>query len=357
MKGTVFLRQATVVGEVRFVGSRIGVDLDYALLADGLNLGGSVFMRTMGSKPFTARGEVRLIGADIGGELACSGGQLTPYQPPSGPLVPALTTDGITVHGGSSLDRNFLATGQVRLNGARVSGQVRCDGAFTPKQRVGHPSVEAISADGVAVEGGLLLRAPFRATGTVRLISAKVVGPFECNGMLEPEQRPGYHTVPALAADGIQVAGNVQLREGFCATGEVRLPGATVEGQLDFHGGRFLPQQRRGEAMVRALNLASTTVKGDLFLGTGFVATGEVRLLDAQVSGNVHCSGGLFTPPVGADAISAGRLTVGGDLTLGGATPPHSQAMGQVSLIGARVGRDLNCRGILLEPMPRSLSI
>ena len=39
------------------------------------------------------------------------------------------------------------------------------------------------------------------------------------------------------------------------------------------------------------------TVKGGLFLRTGFIAQGEVRLLGARIGGNLDCSGGSFNNP------------------------------------------------------------
>lgn len=45
--------------------------------------------------------------------------------------------------------------------------------------------------------------------------------------------------LPGLFAEGAQVAGDVFLRDGFAAEGEVRLSGATVGGQLACTGGAF----------------------------------------------------------------------------------------------------------------------
>jgi len=75
--------------------------------------------------------------------------------------------------------------------------------------------------------------------------------------------------LPGLAADRMVVKGGVFLRNGFHATGEVRLPGA-------------------------ALFADGVTVKGDVFLNDGFHATGEVRLPGADIGGDLDCSKGKF---------------------------------------------------------------
>ena len=69
----------------------------------------------------------------------------------------------------------------------------------------------------------------------------------------------GSH-VPGLNAAGLETRGDVYLRRGFEARGEVRLVGATIGGNLDCEDGSFC---NRGD---RALNADSATVSGTLFL-------------------------------------------------------------------------------------------
>ncbi len=63
------------------------------------------------------------------------------------------------------------------------------------------------------------------------------------------------------------------------------------------------------------INLHGAKITGDVFLGDGFTAQGEVRLLGASVGGQLTCRGGTFTNEDG-DALSADGAEIGGDVLL-----------------------------------------
>lgn len=95
----------------------------------------------------------------------------------SGSTIPALIADGIKVSGDIVLDDDFTATGEVRLLGAKIGGLLSCiGGRFSNKQN------DALSADGIEVTGGIFLRGNFDATGAVRLRGAQIGGDLECGG-------------------------------------------------------------------------------------------------------------------------------------------------------------------------------
>ena len=78
------------------------------------------------------------------------------------------------------------------------------------------------------------------------------------------------------------------------ANGELRLTNARIAGQLNCVGGRFdIPDGI-------AFGADSMHIEGSVFLSTlpdsiyGFHATGEVRLLNAQIAGQLNCSVGRF---------------------------------------------------------------
>ncbi|HKZ95721.1 MAG TPA: hypothetical protein VJ045_01930 [Hyphomicrobiaceae bacterium] len=93
---------------------------------------------------------------------------------------------------------------------------------------------------------------------------------------------------PGLQADSTEFAGNVFLREGFRAEGEVRLLGAEIAGQFNCGRGTFL--NSTGPALV----CDSAKVFGAVFLNEGFWAEGGVRLAGAEISGDLACGGGTF---------------------------------------------------------------
>ena len=303
----VFLRNKFLAtGEIRLLGATIGGILDCgggrfenpegkALSADGIKVGGSAFMRN----GFQARGEIRLLGATIGGDLTCTGGS---FENPKGK---ALGADGIKVGGFVSMGNGFVAQGEVRLHSATIGGNLDCLGG-----KFGNPKGPALNADGITVGGSVLLHVNFRAQGEVSLFGATISSHLVCtDGIFENPKRR------AITADGIKVGGavfmnrdinkNPALNNSFHAQGEVRLLGAAIGGGLDFTGGRFENQEGH------ALNADRVKVGGDVCLDDNFRARGEVRLLGATIGGNLDCSEGNFCNPNSYAIIGEGMRVSG----------------------------------------------
>src|SRR5665811_2141415 len=89
-------------------GATLTNEAGSALTADELAVDGDLFLRAA-----TVTGEVRLLGAHIGGQLACSGATLT------NEAGPALYADGLTVDGDLFLPAATV-TSEVRLLGAHI---------------------------------------------------------------------------------------------------------------------------------------------------------------------------------------------------------------------------------------------
>jgi len=189
--------------------------------------------------------------------------------------------------------------------------------------------VESIFADGLNVGSGFFLRNGFKAEGEVRLPGATVGGDLDCGGGQFIKKEGA-----ALGADGAQIKGDFFLSDGFKAEGEVRLPGATVGGDLDCGGGQFI--NKKGHA----LDADGAQIKRAVFLRNGFKAEGEVRLTRATVGGDLSCSGGQFINKKG-HALTADRAQIKGSVFLSNGF----KAEGEVRLLGATVGGDLDCGG------------
>ena len=96
-------------------------------------------------------------------------------------------------------------------------------------------------------------------TGTLDLSQAEIAGALtlaKCRFAEAPElvntQIRGWFSlagsaVPGLRADGLTCRANVFLKDGFTSTGEVRLPGAAIGGDLTCSVGRF--KNPRGVAL------------------------------------------------------------------------------------------------------------
>jgi hypothetical protein len=132
--------------------------------------------------------------------------------------------------------------------------------------------------------------------------------------------------IPGLRADSISVSGSVFLSDGFCATGEVRLLGAQIGGDLACSSGRF------ANAGGNAIQADRIRVTGCVFFDDGFSATGEVHLLGAQIGGDLVCRTGSFAN-TGKHALSAETIAVVGSLLL-----DYASIDGAILLSGAQVG-------------------
>lgn len=170
--------------------------------------------------------------------------------------------------------------------------------------------LHSLFADTVTVKGNVLLRSGFHTEGEVRLLGARIGGNLDCsNAALVNPPRPNVSgTGIALNADGIDVTGNIFLNRNFRAEGQVRLVAARIGMTLDCSNGAV---ENHAQADVPgsgiALNADRVVVKGTVFLNNGFRATGEVRLLGGQVEGQLACTGGSIDGALTAEAATVKR--------------------------------------------------
>ena len=183
------------------------------------------------------------------------------------------------------------------------------------------------------VRGSLTMRDGFVASGQVRLSGASVHGSLEMSDG-QFLNRGG----DAIVANGLSVAGSLLMDKKFLAEGSVRLVGATVGKMWVCSGARFI--NPRGEALCAD----GMRVGRSILFDRKFRAWGEVRMLGAQVRGDLSCRGARFLNPRG-DALSADGVRVHGSINLN----RGFRAFGRVRLVGADVKRDLTCRDAMLR--------
>ena len=161
----------------------------------------------------------------------------------SGSLTHGITCDGFVVQNDVLLTAVSFRLGQASLLGAQIGGQLICDHAtFTAiPVKDDNDSNVALYADGIVVKSDVSFSDNFSAKGRVRLLGAQIGGQFTCNGA-------AFAAIPvkddddssiALDADGIVVKSDVSFNQGFSSKGSVRLLGAQIDGQLDCSGGTF----------------------------------------------------------------------------------------------------------------------
>ena len=139
----------------------------------------------------------------------------------------------------------------------------------------------------------------------------------------------GTH-LPKLDAQRLQCNGPLHLRAGFQATGLVDLTGATIDGQLDCAGGKFL-------AKGLALNCDTISVGAAVFLRTGFEAQGEVKLVGAKIGGQLDCDRGKFLAAI--MALNCNGISVGASVFLRNELEAH----GKVNLVRAKIDGQMAC--------------
>lgn len=165
----------------------------------------------------------------------------------------------------------------------------------------------ALSAENIRVNGNVSLSDGFQAEGEVWLLGAQIGGNIDCRAGIfkNPSQKDVQRSGTALTAENVSVNGNVSLRDGFQAEGEVWLLGAQIRGNLDCSGGIFKnPSQKDLQESAAALNAQNARITGDVFLREGFQAEGEVNLLGIGIDGDLDCDGGKF------HEVSAGRARI-----------------------------------------------
>jgi len=218
--GLLMLTGAELFGLYLFsCNSEAGID------ADRLTATGHVFFRNI-----EARNEIRLVEAQIGGDLDCAGATLNSARV-------ALSANSARITGSIFLNRGFSSTGAISLLGTQVGGSLEMAGARI--EAIG----ESLWADGAKVSGSVILNRGVSATGTVRLLETVVGGNLECEGA----------TLRSLNTEGAKIAGNVLLRSGFSSSSAISMIGSEVGGRLDC-----------GSAQIASLSCDSARIQGAL---------------------------------------------------------------------------------------------
>ena len=158
----------------------------------------------------------------------------------------------------------------VRISGGWIDGDMDCQGAVLPHD---------LSLWDCRLDGDLILRGA--TTRTLSLAGTRHKG---------------------IQADRLEATGGVFLRNGFHATGEVRLLGARIGGDLDCIGGRF--ENPKGVA----LSCDGATIAGAFFLRKGAHLEGRLDLSAAKV-GSLIDNEACWPNEIVLDGFRYDRLT------------------------------------------------
>jgi hypothetical protein len=285
--GTVRLLGASIGGNLDLDGARL-VGPDTALFADGVRVGGGVFL----GKGLSAVGAIRLAGGRVDGQLSLAGGTIGGRDEAGNSLI----GDGLHVGNDVFFNDGFSAAGAIRLVGATIGGNLEMQGAeVTGVDDYG----DAVVAYSLTVQGDAFLQR-LGSAGALRLTGATVGGRLSLAGMsVVDSDHDGY----GIVADGLDVGSDAQLGDGLVTAGAVRVTGMVVGGNLEMNGARIKGTDGDGDALAaRRLRVA-----GDMLVGEGFEAHGTVRLAQAVVEGQLALAPER-SPPVVLTGARCGEL-------------------------------------------------
>ncbi len=217
------------------------------------------------------------------------------------------------------------------LDGACVRGSLSFADSALP----------ALQAEGCRVDGELALSAGCSIDGEVRLARSSVAGDLNCERLqLGGGSPPARSLRRMFEADGMRIGGDVNLHGGVEAVGELRFVGAQIAGDLCVSAAHLTADIDAAGTRGVALNLDRVRIGGSVRLDAGFSAAGTVRMRQANIGGDLDCSGAAFDTIGDASwgecgsSLRLDRARIGGALILRGLQEPLQGA----SLADASVG-------------------
>ncbi|MEP6877067.1 MAG: hypothetical protein ABI887_22115 [Burkholderiales bacterium] len=199
-----------------------------------------------------------------------------------------------------------------QFDGAQVTGSLSFPDSALP----------GLNAEAARIDGELAFNAGCSVHGELNLARARIGRDLNCERMHLQASSKFANTLPCrLVADGVQIGGDVILSGGVDATGALSFDSARIHGDLRASGAHVSAELDAGGSRGAALNLDRARIGGDVLLGAGFSAAGQVRLLRTRIGGDLDCRGADFDA-IGdagwgdAAAVLLDRAQIGGVLNL-----------------------------------------
>lgn len=295
IEGPLLIHSTRVAGQAQLVGmsitgrlaldeSRLHNPSGVALGLDGSSIAGSLYGRGL-----DICGEFRGLGMTVGGSIDLDGSAL------HNPDGPSLALDGANVQGAVHLSNGFRAEGSLRLIGARITQQLIIDNAG-----LASTTSPAIIGDDLRLGGSLRAGPGTSVEGGARFRRARFDGSVVLAGGRYRATR-----LSALSFSGAEIAGSLHA-EGAQIDGGLQMVGARVSGDVELTGARI-----RNPA-ARSVNLDRTRVGGNLNMNDGFQATGEINLTAIRVEGGINLQASHVLGSVSMPDASVGILGLRG---------------------------------------------
>ena len=370
-RSAIWLCEAELGGRLLGAGAVVDGQGDRSIQADRIHVGGVVRL----IHQFTALGEVRFIGARIGGSVDLTGAQIE-----SSPDGLALDLGDATIKGSVFLiedatGRSAHIRGRVDMGSARISGRFVVRNAIV-EARVGAPEGRHYAMP--SVTGTALAAARVTVGAEVVFAGCEVTGRIDMSMGDMSSVSIGENCVlrtpggTAMDLTNSEVRSLFRLDETAAVEGTLKLAGAVIHGTLALHGTLSQPEHLSlvgGSAMTvdgdvylnglrtsggqvnfrgatlgslmaggaqldnpggSSIRLSAAVVKGPVRLANGFTSTGTVALNRTNIEGRLQLTGGSFTGPAAASrdkprhAIVAISAIVRGGMDLGWAAASPS---------------------------------
>lgn len=344
VKRNLILNCIDVKGEMRLTGAFVDGDLDSAdgkytnhggnaIHADRLHIRGNIFF----SDGFKTEGAVRLPRAEIGSDLSFCRSLLTNVKE----NIVTLYCEGIKVKGTVYMRNTEVKDGCVDLSYSSIGGNLDCtDGKFL------NPGGWAIKGHGMVIRGSAFLCSSshgrkFKTDGLVSLTGSKLDMDLICTDGSFKSVKPcalEEHTPCAIKADNMSIGGKVEMNgEGFVAEGGVNLDDSTIGSFLRCDHGTFVAPSMEGNFNC-AISAGKLQVGGSIYLQDGFKSFGQVMLNDVSIGRNLNCTQGMINNE-GGFTLQALQMKVAGSVNMKDGFVSH----GEVQINFATIGGNLDC--------------
>lgn len=282
---------------------------------------------------------VRVVGARVVGQIDLRHGQVdVPLTLRHCRIEDTLRFDEAVT---KSIDLTGSHTGRIMAEGAHVRGTLKLNDA-----RISGGPDFALHLDEITIDTDLSARA-LHCDGPVCLIGARIGAVLDLiRGKLH---HPGK---AAVNLGGAQIGRGLLL--GYASIrGQLRLPGATVDGMALFSGTEI-----KGVAGIDIAGREGIAVVGESFTASGdglfdrnFRTEGQVSLVGASFGGVLSFRDARLASVNGDPALQCGGMQIARGLYL-----THGfRAQGEVRLIGVRVGGHLDLVGMAKDSGPITL--
>jgi hypothetical protein len=308
-RAAVWLCESEIGGRLICLDATIDAEGDRAIQADRIVVGGAVrFIHQ-----FSARGEIRLIGARIGGSVDITGARIEATD------GPAVDLGGATVAGNVFViedpgGRRPLIRGRFDMGSGRIAGrfvirnailEARADESMGSIYAKSTKVATTISAERLSVGADLMLAGHCEVRGCIDLsmgdLSSVSIG-GDC-----ALRTPGR---TALDLTNAEIRGTFRLQRRAVIEGTLRLEGTVIRGSLGLHGRLSRPENKSligGSAM---------TVDGDVYLDRLRAADGRINFRSATLGSLFADQCELRNPD--AYSLSLNQATVRGSVRLAG---------------------------------------